>query len=98
MWIRCAKVALVATVGQAVPMGFASGTFSFRRFAVVGQSPKRIDQPLLDALEKHALREGEAGSGEEMEYGWSGGRHVLDAGFSFEHNVFADALHFALRI
>ena len=55
-------------------------------------------QSLLDALAEHALRPGEFGVPEEVEYGWSGGRHVLDAGFSFEHNVFADALHFALRI
>ncbi|CAA9423625.1 MAG: hypothetical protein AVDCRST_MAG64-3030 [uncultured Phycisphaerae bacterium] len=35
---------------------------------------------------------------EEEEYGWSGGRHVFDGTFSFEHNVYADALSFALRI
>jgi len=35
---------------------------------------------------------------EEEEWGWSGGRHVFDAQFGFEHNVFADALSFALRI
>ena len=35
---------------------------------------------------------------EETEYGWGGGRHILDSKFSFERNVFADALHFALRI
>jgi hypothetical protein len=35
---------------------------------------------------------------EEEEWGWCGGRHVLDGKFSFEHNVFNDCLHFALRI
>ena len=40
---------------------------------------------------------GEFGA-EEVEYGWGGGRHVLDGHFGFEQNVFADALHFALRI
>ena len=79
-------------------MGFASGSVSFRRFAVVGKSPKALDQGLLDKLAEHALKEGEFGVPGEEEYGWSGGRHVFDAQFSFEHNVFADCLHFALRI
>jgi hypothetical protein len=79
-------------------MGFASGAVSFRRFAVVGKAPKTPSQELLDTLAEHALREQEFGVPEEVEYGWSGGRHVFDAQFSFEHNVFADALHFALRI
>src|SRR5215218_6723460 len=79
-------------------MGFASGTISFRRFAVTGESPTTIDQDLLDKLAEHALRPGEVGMPEEIEYGWSGGRYVLDGAFGFENNVFADALHFALRI
>lgn len=79
-------------------MGFASGTVSFRRFLVVGEQPKTIDQDFLDKLAAHALKPSEFGVPEEEEYGWSGGRHVFDATFSFEHNVFADALHFALRI
>jgi hypothetical protein len=65
---------------------------------VVGKSPKSVDQSMLDALAEHALKPGEFGLPEEEEYGWSGGRHVLDGQFSFEHNVYADALHFALRI
>jgi hypothetical protein len=79
-------------------MGFASGSVSFRRFLVVGEQPKSIDQALLDRLAEHALKPSEFGVPEEEEYGWSGGRHVFDATFSFEHNVFADALHFAIRI
>ena len=79
-------------------MPFSNGSVSFRRFAVVGNAPTSVDQALLDKLDQHALRPGEFGVPEEVEYGWSGGRHVLDASFSFEHNVFADALHFALRI
>ena len=79
-------------------MGFASGSLSFRRFAVVGKSPAVPDQDLLDKLVAQALRPGEFGVPEEVEYGWSGGRHVLDANFGFEHNVFADALHFAMRV
>ena len=79
-------------------MGFASGSVSFRRYFVVGKSPKAVDQGLLDKIAEHALKPGEFGVPEEEEYGWSGGRHVLDGQFSFEHNVYADALHFALRI
>src|SRR5687767_5833374 len=79
-------------------MGFAAGSVSFRRFLVVGEQPTSIDQDFLDKLAAHALKPGEFGVPEEEDYGWSGGRHVFDATFSFEHNVFADALHFALRI
>lgn len=79
-------------------MGFSSGSISFRRFAVIGKAPDQPAQETLDALAEHALRPREVGLPEEVEYGWSGGRHVFDAQFSFEHNVFTDALHFALRI
>jgi hypothetical protein len=79
-------------------MGFASGSVTFRRFAPVGKSPKEVDQELLDQLASLALRPGEVGTPEEVEYGWSGGRHVLDGNFSFDNNVYGDALLFALRI
>src|SRR5919112_1450369 len=79
-------------------MGFASGSMSFRRFAVVGSAPTAPDQALLDKLAEHALKPGEFGVPEEVEYGWGGGQHVLDGSFGFEQNVFADALHFALRV
>lgn len=79
-------------------MSFASGSVSFRRYFVVGKSPKSVTQAMLDKIAEHALKPGEFGVPEEEEYGWSGGRHILDGNFSFEHNVFADALHFALRI
>ncbi|HZZ42315.1 MAG TPA: hypothetical protein VFE58_05215 [Tepidisphaeraceae bacterium] len=79
-------------------MGFASGSVSFRRFAVLGKHPKAIDQKHVDALAEFALKVGDVGVPEEVEYGWSGGRHILDGNFSFEHNVFGDALAFALRV
>ena len=79
-------------------MGFSSGSVSFRRFAVSGKAPKSPDQELLDKLAEHVLKPGEFGLPEEEEWGWCGGRHVLDGKFSFEHNVFNDCLHFALRI
>ena len=79
-------------------MGFTSGSMSFRRFAVVGSGPSVPDQSLLDKLAEHTLKPGEFGVPEEVEYGWGGGRHILDGSFGFEHNVFADAMHFALRV
>jgi hypothetical protein len=79
-------------------MGFASGAVSFRRFAVTGKGPKAVSEAMLEQLAEHALRPSDLGVPAEIEYGWNGGQHVLDGGFSFEHSVFADALHFALRI
>ena len=79
-------------------MGFASGSVSFRRFSVLGKAPDAPEESLLANLADNALRPGEIGVPEDVEYGWSGGRHVLDAQFSFEHNVFADALSFAMRV
>jgi hypothetical protein len=79
-------------------MGFSSGPVSFRRYTVAGATPDAIDQTILDKLDEHALRPRDLGVPEEVEYGWSGGRHVLDASFSFEHNVYADALSFGLRV
>jgi hypothetical protein len=79
-------------------MGFASGAFSFRRFSVLGKAPSAPEESLLASLTENALRPGEIGVPEDIEYGWSGGRHVLDTQFSFEHNVFADAISFAMRV
>jgi hypothetical protein len=79
-------------------MAFDSGAVSFRRFAVIGKSPSMIEQAQLDALSANALRPTESGVPEDVEYGWNGGRHILDGEFSFESNVYADALHVGLRI
>jgi len=79
-------------------MGFPAGSISFRRFAVVGKGPAAPEQSVLDKLSEHALRPSEFGVPEEVEYGWSGGAHIFDGLFSFEHNAYADALHFALRV
>lgn len=79
-------------------MGFDSGSVSFARFAVSGQGPAAIDEALLAKLAEHTLRPAEFGRPEEQEFGWCGGRHVLDDRFSFEHNVYADCLFAALRI
>src|SRR5947209_9649632 len=82
-------------------MGFASGSVSFRRFAVVGKKkdmPRTIEQELLDKVAEHLIKPAEVGVPEETEYGWSGGRHIYDAQVTFARNVFNDALFFALRI
>ncbi len=79
-------------------MGFAAGSVTFRRFAVIGEAPAAVEQEMLDKLATHMLKEGEFGVPDEVEYGWCGGRHVFDAHFSFEHNVYADAILFALRV
>ncbi len=79
-------------------MGFAAGMVAFRRFFVSGKQPKAPSQDLLDRLEALQLRPAELGVPEESEYGWCGGRHILDAVFSFENNVYADCIFFALRI
>jgi hypothetical protein len=81
-----------------VAMGFAAGSVSFARFAVVGEHPREIDQSILEKLSEFVLENGEFGVPDDVEYGWCGGRHILDRHFTFEHNVFADALHFAIRI
>jgi len=79
-------------------MGFASGSVSFKRFSVVGDHPASIEGSILDKLAANALKPTEMGIPEEVEYGWAGGRHVLDDQFGFDSNVFADALFFGLRI
>jgi hypothetical protein len=79
-------------------MGFDSGSVSFSRYAVLGDQPAAVDQDLLDRCAAHVLQEEPVGAPEEVAWGLSGGRHVLDNQFSFAHNVFADALHFALRV
>ncbi|HEX4056190.1 MAG TPA: hypothetical protein VHX86_18170 [Tepidisphaeraceae bacterium] len=69
-----------------------------RRFAVVGDQPKSIEQSLLDTLSEYALVPTDDGVPPEVEYGWCGGRHILDNRFDFERNVFNDAVSFALRV
>jgi hypothetical protein len=78
-------------------MAFSSGSISLRRFSVTGKQAKTVEQTHLDQLSALAL-DPEKTSPVDIEYGWCGGRHVLDSRFDFEHNVFNDALAFALRV
>lgn len=79
-------------------MGFDSGSMSFRRFAVVGEAPTMPDEPTLEKFAEHALKEGAEGVPPDTEWGWIGGRHVLDGEFGFEHNVFNDSFFVGLRV
>jgi hypothetical protein len=76
-------------------MGFASGSISFHRYAVIGTQPVVADE-LFEKLKEHAI--GDNDIVEEVNYGWSGGRHVYDNEFSAENNFFNDCLSIGLRI
>jgi hypothetical protein len=79
-------------------MGFSSGSVSMRRFVVSGDLPKTVDEALLETLDRHKLSPSADDAPAEIEYGWCGGRHVLDNQFDFERNIFNDAISFALRV
>jgi hypothetical protein len=70
-------------------MGFQSGSISFRAYRIVGnEQPTTVDQLLLDKVSNNMLRPQELGAPEEVEYGWNGGRHILDGEISFANNVY----------
>ncbi len=77
---------------------FAAGAFTFRRFAVIGDAAKMPGQEHLDRLTEFKLESSESSVPDETEYGWSGGRHMFDNQFSFEHNVYNDCICCGLRI
>lgn len=79
-------------------MSFYSGTVSYSRFEVVGGSPKRLDDALLDKLRTHAVGKQRVMRSDGVEVGWIGGRHLLDRQFDVEKNVVLDCLHFGFRI
>lgn len=79
-------------------MGFASGSVSCRRLRVVAREKFGPSEELLDLLRSHTLKPTELGVPGEVEYGWSGGRHLFDGAFSFEHNVFGETVLFAMRV
>ena len=80
-------------------MGFASGSVSFRRFKVNGSVPALPTEAMLNQLEEFTIKPtGPDGIVTESDYGWCGGRHVLDSEFSFGNNVFAESVNMAVRI
>ena len=80
-------------------LSFASGSLSFVRFAVVGNSPGQITEEILEKFAPNTvLLEADGVVPDDENWGWCGGRHVLDGEFSFEANVYNDCVHVGLRI
>lgn len=79
-------------------MGFLFGTVSYSRFQVVGGSPKRLDDNLMEKFRAHAIGKQRVMRSDREEVGWTGGRHLLDRDFDVEKNVILDCLHLGLRI
>ena len=79
-------------------MPFASGSISFARFAVVGNTPDIADEDLLQKFADNKLLDADGVVPDDVTWGWCGGRHVLDGDFSFESNVVNDCLHVGLRV
>lgn len=71
---------------------------SFQRFVVVGQGPAAVSDEVLEKIAEHRIQEADGVVPDDENWGWCGGRHVLDAEFSHEANVFNDCLHVGLRI
>lgn len=76
-------------------MGFKDGSVTFRRYKLEGNAPTSVTQEMLDTIAGFSVS---ADGTSEIQYGWSGGRHIFDNEFSFENNVFADSLNVAVRI
>ncbi len=79
-------------------MAFLSGSVSFSRFEVVGGSPKRLDEQLLDKLRSNVIGKQRMQRPDHVEIGWVGGRHLLDRQFDAEKNILLECLHFGFRI
>ena len=78
-------------------MGFDIGNISYVRFNVVGEHARLPDAETLDKFAALALREGSETTS-EIDYGWCGPRHVLDADFSVGNLVYNDCVHVGLRV
>jgi len=79
-------------------MPFNTGRVSFCRFHVAGDAPTRVDATAMDILQQFAFKESTIGAPDEVESGFVTGEHLLDTQFTYEKNVFGDALWFAIRI
>ena len=79
-------------------MALLSGTVSFSRFHVVGGSPKRLDENLLEKFRNHRIGRQRIMRADHEDVGWIGGRHILDAEFDIERSVRLDCLHLGMRI
>jgi hypothetical protein len=79
-------------------MSFETGKVSFKIFGVTGQASTAVDEPILEKVREHLFKVQEFGTPEEVEYGWTGPRHLFDAEISFDNCVYANCLHLNLRI
>jgi recombination associated protein RdgC len=79
-------------------MGFMSGSVTFKRLLVLGDSYKRVDDAVLERLSAHAMGADSIRTADKTELGWVTGEHILDTRFDFSKNALADGLYFALRI
>ena len=79
-------------------MSFLSGSVSYCRFRVVGGSPKRLDDNLMEKFRAHAVGKQRVMRSDREEVGWTGGRHLLDRDFDADKNVILDCLHLGMRI
>jgi len=79
-------------------MAFLSGKVSFSRFRVVGGSPRRLDEHLLDKLRENRIGSNRVATPTHEDEGWIGGRHLLDREFDIDKNVLLDCLHLGMRL
>jgi hypothetical protein len=79
-------------------MGFLSGRMSFDRFRVESPQVRKLGQKQIDVLTQFSIAEVGEPTLEETRVGFTGGRHLLDMGFSSETNIVGDVLHCGVRI
>jgi hypothetical protein len=78
-------------------MPFRSGSISYRRFSVSGETPNLLDAKVYDALREHALGELEPIKPGETHVGWTAGRHLFDRSFDYERIGFGGGMMLGLR-
>jgi len=79
-------------------MPLTSGSVTFCRFRVAGDSPPAVDDTFLQILNEHRFRETEIGSPDEVEAGFVTPEHIFDTKFSYEKCGYGQAALFALRV
>lgn len=78
-------------------MGFLSGSSTFQRYWVEGESVSLTEEH-LETLQRFAIDQASAPSPDEPAVGFLAGEHLLDLNFEWGKNVIDDALHFGVRI
>lgn len=79
-------------------MPFRSGSISYRRFAVTGAVPNLQDEALVRSLRESVLGDLEPMKPGEIHVGFTGGRHLFDRSFAYEHIAFGSGMHLGARI